>query len=187
MGIPIVEGREFTADDHNARMGTIIISESLKREFWGEESAIGKRITTNGAPATVVGVVGDVHDAGLEHPAEQFTYKPLLDSIGGGVRPMMLVVSTDRDPAMLIPGIRAAVAELDPDLPITEIRSLDGLVSDSLSRTTFTMTMLLLASFIALFLAAVGVYGVLSYVATQRTPEMGVRYSVGPESTFWRD
>jgi predicted permease len=179
MGIPIVEGREFTPDDHNARLGSLIISESIKREYWPDESALGKRMTTAGAPARVVGVVGDVHDTGLGVPAEQFVYKPMLDSIGGGVRPMMMTVRTDGDPDLLVPGVRGAVEALDPNLPITDLQSMEDILSDSLSRTSFTMSLLLLASLIALFLGSVGIYGVLSYVAAQRRAEMGVRLALG--------
>lgn len=95
MGIPLVEGRTFDDRDHQERLGTLIMSEGVKERFWPNSTALGKRMQTAGAPATSVGVVGDVHDTSLETEAEQFIYKPVLDSIGGGVASMSVVVRTE--------------------------------------------------------------------------------------------
>ena len=186
MGIPIVEGREFTIEDHNDRLGSLIISESIKNQYWPDGTALTKRITTAGAPARSVGVVGDVHAAGLEVPGEQYIYKPMLDSIGGGVGPMWMVVRSDVELGALVPMIRSTIESIDADLPIGNLRPMEELVGDSLSRTSFTMSLLVLAALIALFLGSVGIYGVISYIVNQRTPEIGLRLALGADAKHVR-
>jgi predicted permease len=180
MGIPLIEGRAFTPDDHNQRLPAVVISESVKARYWPDESALGKRITVaQRIPTQVVGVVGDVRGAGLDVTGEQFLYLPMIDSTGGGVRQMTMTVQTAVEPLSVVNAVRSAIAELDSDLPMGKVQSMDRVLADSMSDTSFTMSLLVIGALIAVFLGTVGIYGVLSYVVSLRSAEIGIRSALG--------
>ena len=179
LAIPLMRGRLFTEEDDGGHMPVALINQTAARRLWPGDDPIGRKVRTggqSGAWRTVVGIVGDVSQYGLDSQKTMQVYLPYLQN---RVSSVTLLVRGVQEARPLLPGIRAAVASIDRELPLSTVSTMDEVLSDSVAGKRFSMVLLAGLGACAMLLASIGIYGVTAYSVAQRMGEFGIRMALG--------